>query len=453
MFRTAAPARRPFGARLKIGTSLTALALAVSLAPLVAPAARAQTAPQPFGTMVGMQAGRVTLPNGQLSQWTGARAPVIGTDTDGRPLMTIEQTQAKALLDWEDFRLKTNEVLEFKQQSADWIAVNRVHGNQAAEINGEIRAIGKVFVFNDNGVLIGKDAKINTRTLVTGRGFSDVLIDGKTTTLVQSKEKALLDWSDMSLNAGEVLKFQQQKSDWIALNRSYNTGVTKLQGDIKADGNIYLVAPRGLSVEGKVDAQQVVLSSLFMRDDQFFGTAEGSGLMSFARDYNDRMDPTFSNTWIYRMGTAGYNPLGAATGVGGANYYDLIDTPPQAADANDPLKYNVTVGRNAVITTGKYGKVILAGPKVTNKGKINVFDDGQVILAAGENIYLTAGTRPGMLEAYSGAYNPMLFMRANIPYQRPPQTITSRATPAVVSPAIRASVAATSVCGFSKGGP
>lgn len=426
MFRTAAPARRPFGARLKIGTSLTALALAVSLAPLAAPAARAQTAPQPFGTMVGMQAGRVTLPNGQLSQWTGARAPVIGTDTDGRPLMTIEQTQAKALLDWEDFRLKTNEVLEFKQQSADWIAVNRVHGNQAAEINGEIRAIGKVFVFNDNGVLIGKDAKINTRTLVTGRGFSDVLIDGKTTTLVQSKEKALLNWSDMSTQAGEVLRFQQQKSDWIALNRSYNTGVTKLQGDIKADGNIYLVAPRGLSVEGKVDAQQVVLSSLFMRDDQFFGTAEGSGLMSFARDYNDRMDPTFSNTWIYRMGTAGYNPLGAATGVGGANYYDLIDTPPQAADANDPLKYNVTVGRNAVITTGKYGKVILAGPKVTNKGKINVFDDGQVILAAGENIYLTAGTRPGMLEAYSGAYNPMLFMRANIPYQRPPQTITSQ---------------------------
>ncbi|WP_168355814.1 filamentous haemagglutinin family protein [Sphingomonas gei] len=405
------------------GGSLAALALAASFAPAPARA-------QDFGSMVGMQAGRITGPNGQVSVWSGANRPVIGSAADGRPLMTIKQTQEKALLDWEDFRLKTNEVLEFQQQSANWIAVNRVHGNQAAEVNGEIRALGKVYIFNDNGVLIGKDAKINTRALVTGRGFSDVNVAGNTTTIVQSSEKALLDWSNMSLQAGEVLKFQQEKASWIALNRSYSKDVTKIAGDVQATGNIYLVAPSGLSVEGKIDAQQVVLSSLFMRDDQLFGVYEpfsktyiGGGLTSFPRDSNQRTDPTFSNSWSYPAGQSGYNPLGQTVWANSPNYYDLMGDGPTVVDPNDPLRYNVTVGRNSVINAGKFGKVILAGPRVTNKGTINVRDEGQVILAAGDNIYLTA-TTGGMLDAFAGAYNGLAFMRANIPYSWPTQTVT-----------------------------
>lgn len=404
-----------------LGTgSLAALALAVSLSP--APV-RAQA--QPFGTMVGMQAGRTIGSNGQVSVWQGANQPTIGTDADGRPLMSIEQTQKKALLDWEDFRLKTNEVLEFKQQAADWIAVNRVHGAQAAEVNGEIRALGRVYIFNDNGVLIGPDAKINTRALVTGRGFSDVNVDGNTTTLVQSSEKAILDWSDMSVAADEVLKFQQEKSSWIALNRSYATDVTRIDGKVEANGHIYLVAPSGLAVDGTINAQQLVLSSLFMRNDQFLGDQNNGGLASYPRDYNGRFDPTFSNTWFYPSGDGGYNPLGKTSWIERPDYYRLMEDGPVVVDLNNPLRYNVTVGRSGVINAGSYGKVMLFAPNVTNKGTINVKDEGQVILAAGENIYLRPGTG-GMLESYVGAYNPLSFMRANLPYgQQPPQSATT----------------------------
>lgn len=409
----------PRASALLGGGSLAALALAVSFAP-------APVRAQDFGTMVGMQAGRITGPNGQVSVWTGANRPVIGSAEDGRPLMTIKQTQEKALLDWEDFRLKTNEVLEFQQQSANWIAVNRVHGNQAAEVNGEIRAIGKVYIFNDNGVLIGKDAKINTRTLVTGRGFSDVNVAGNTTTIVQSAERGALDWNNMSLQAGEVLKIQQEKSSWIALNRSYNKDVTRIDGTIEATGNVYLVAPSGLAVDGKINAQQVILSSLFMRDDQLFysDTTLSGGLLSYGRDYNGRMDPTFSNSWYYPTGESGYNPLGKDSWAAGTNLYELMDGGPAASDPNDPLRYNVTIGRSGVVTTGKFGKVVLAGPNVTNKGIINVSDEGQVILAAGDNVYLQAGTA-GMLQAYSGAYNGLAGTRSNIYYFWPTQTVTN----------------------------
>ena len=123
------PAHKSLG-RLLSAASMAALGVAASFH---AAPARAQDA---FGTMVGMQAGRTIGADGQVSIWSGADRPTVGTDADGRPLMTIIQRKEKALLDWEDFRLKTNEVLEFQQQAANWIAVNRVNGKQAAEING-----------------------------------------------------------------------------------------------------------------------------------------------------------------------------------------------------------------------------------------------------------------------------------------------------------------------------
>ena len=377
--------------RLLGSASLATMVFAASFLPV---AARAQS----FGSLIAMPSGRVIGPNGQVSQWTGAKAPVIGQSTDGRPLMTIEQTQAKALLDWEQFRLATNEVLEFQQQSADWIAVNRVHGTQASQINGEIRAKGRVFVLDDNGVLMGKDARINVRQLVTGQGVSDVNVSGNTTTIIQSGAKAILNWSNMSSQAGEVLKFQQEKKDWIALNRSLATGTTVLNGDIKADGHVYVIAREGVVLNGALAAQQAVVSALDIRDSQFLT----NGLISFAEDYNGRTDPTFSNSWNYiTSGKDAFLAIGAPA--------------PVVFDPNDPTRYVVTIGAKGTITTGEKGKVMLFGPNVTNGGTITVKNEGQVILAAGDNIYLNGGAN-GKIESFVGVYNPMTSMRINLPY-------------------------------------
>ncbi|MGH8445813.1 MAG: filamentous hemagglutinin N-terminal domain-containing protein, partial [Solimonas sp.] len=382
--------------------------LAVAAASLFISAHAQAANPPAFQSMLAMQAGLVKLPDGSMSKWSGAERPVIGKTGDGRDLMTIQQTQQKALLDWERFDLQTNEVLEFQQQRADWIAVNRVHSTDASHIDGEIRATGRVFILNDNGVLMGKDARVNTRQLVTGKGVSDVLVDGSTTTIVQSAEKATLNWSDMSLQAGEVLKFQQQKKEWIALNRSLAAGVTKLDGQIKADGQLYLIAPGGLSIDGKIEAQQVIASSLNIRDAQF-----AAGLTTSIGDGNNRFDPVFSNTWNYAGMFSVADPL-----------LQLLNGPPPVVDPHDPLRYNVTIGRNGSINTGSRGKVMLFGPGVTNKGTINVQDEGQVVLAAGDNIYFGGLSTNGMIDVRVGAYNPLNFMRANIPYSAPSQTVT-----------------------------
>ncbi|WP_169336757.1 filamentous hemagglutinin N-terminal domain-containing protein [Woodsholea maritima] len=488
---------------LKMGTSLLALAAAGALLPSLA------SAQAPFGTMVGMQTGRTIGPNGQVSQWSGANRPVIGMEGD-RHLMTIEQTQAKAVLDWEDFRLQTNEILEFQQASQDWIAVNRVHGNHAAEIHGEIRAPGSVYILNDNGVLIGEDAQINTRQLVVGSGVSDVNVDGNTTTIVQSqakaelewqkfevatdqilefeqassdwliinrdlsepenvknanqkreadvtidgtirangivvindetgfrigedasieagryfltqgvadldvteneviieqsREAAVINWSDLNLDADEKLTIHQADESWMALNRDLSGDVLTLDGTIEADGGVLIIAREGIALNGTIEAQQVILSALDIRDDAFNGFLPGNfpqGLYSSTTSTSyQRVDPTFSNTWVYATSARPDADPKSRTD----RYLNLIKELPAAHDENDPLRYNVTVGLDGHVSTREQGKIMLFGPNVLNQGQLSVRDEGQVILAAGDNIYIDS--LDGIhLDVHTGAFN------------------------------------------------
>ncbi|WP_047805557.1 filamentous haemagglutinin family protein [Pelagerythrobacter marensis] len=381
------------------GASLAAMA-SFAIAP-----AKAQDVPQDvvFGDMIALTGGNVQLPDGSYSRWEGANNPVIGTDADGNPLMTIEQTKQRALLDWERFSLKTGEILEFQQQAADWIAVNRVHGEQASQIDGTIRAQGRVFILNDNGVLFGEGANIDVRQLVTGKGVSDVLIDGNVTTIVQKDERAILNWSDMSSQAGEVLRFQQEQSDWLALNRSLLEGTTRLAGNIEADGHVYLVAPGGLSIAGSIDAQQVILSQLDISDAQFEAGLDERICVS--RCNSGSRSPTFSNSWApgYADFVSGkidvdeyFRVIGDAASSGGADVYD----------ENDESRYSLIVESTGQITTGALGKAILLGTRVDNRGIVSVTDEGQVILAAGENIWLDRDpTQDGRFGAFAGYWD------------------------------------------------
>ncbi|RXZ66311.1 filamentous hemagglutinin N-terminal domain-containing protein [Pelagerythrobacter rhizovicinus] len=504
--------KRPFSKkRLELGASLVALATMTAVFP-----ASAQ-ADSPLGSMVGMQAGRTIGPNGQVSVWQGANRPVIGTEGD-RALMTIKQTERKAILDWEDFRLKTQEILEFQQQSSDWFVINRVHGEHAAQIDGEIRAIGSVYIFNDNGVLIGEDAQINTRQLVVGSGISDVDVADGTTTFVQSAKKAVLDWKKFEVQTDEVLKFAQQSSDWIVFNRDLNDtdrpgteslrlaanttidgrieadgilvvnddtgfnigedaeieanryfltqgvsdidvtdtrvsitqereraviswsdmnlasgqsirfhqegegwmalnrhlggGVAHLDGNITADAGLLLVSRDGLAINGSIEAGQVVASALEIRDFAFNGFQGEGGLLSyeFRKNYR-RIDPTFSNSWIYADTTyPDQTPQGKTD-----RYLNLLEDMPVVADADNPLRFAVTVGRTGTISTGDKGKIMLFGPNVTNSGTLNVQDEGQVVLGAGDNIFIErAQNNSAEFEIYTSVHNPLDMRRSNV---------------------------------------
>lgn len=116
---------------------------------------------------------------GGLGQWTGAKAPVQSSGSGGETLVTVEQTQARALLSWSSFNIGRETTLAFSQLQSDWIVLNRIVDNidpatgalasatlRPSQILGKITAPGTVLVINQNGILFGPTAQVNTHAFL-----------------------------------------------------------------------------------------------------------------------------------------------------------------------------------------------------------------------------------------------------------------------------------------------
>ncbi len=113
-----------------------------------------------------------------LKTWQGAAAPTQAT-ADGKTTVTVTQTDARALLSWSSFNVGRDTVLNFVQQP-DWVVVNRIVSNidplsgrlidpinlKPSTILGQINGAGTVLVLNQNGILFGASAQVNTRSFL-----------------------------------------------------------------------------------------------------------------------------------------------------------------------------------------------------------------------------------------------------------------------------------------------
>lgn len=79
---------------------------------------------------------------------------------------TINQSTAKAAIDWSSFSTGSTETVNFVQPGASSITLNRVTGTSASTLNGKLNANGQVFIINPNGVLFGTTSQVNTGGLV-----------------------------------------------------------------------------------------------------------------------------------------------------------------------------------------------------------------------------------------------------------------------------------------------
>ncbi|MEB3792887.1 filamentous hemagglutinin N-terminal domain-containing protein [Acinetobacter sp. IK40] len=99
-------------------------------------------------------------PTGGVVSSGTATISTAGTTT------TINQSTAKAAIDWSSFSTNNNEVVNFVQPSSSSITLNRVTGSSASNLNGQLNANGQVFIINPNGVLFGSTSQVNTAGLV-----------------------------------------------------------------------------------------------------------------------------------------------------------------------------------------------------------------------------------------------------------------------------------------------
>lgn len=93
----------------------------------------------------------------------------VGSATISTPASNktvIDQTSAKALINWDAFSIPGGYSVEFHQPTASAIAVNRVVGPNASAIDGQLLANGNVWLINSNGIVFGQGAQVNVGGLI-----------------------------------------------------------------------------------------------------------------------------------------------------------------------------------------------------------------------------------------------------------------------------------------------
>ncbi len=195
----------------------------------------------------------------------------------------------------------------------------------------------------------------------------------------QTQQKAILTWDTFNVGGRTDLHFDQSAGganakEWIALNRVVDPSAapSKILGSIKADGQVYIINGNGIIFGGasQVNVGALVASSLSLSNEQF-----KAGINNPLKILDD---PSGASIAMPTFGYLGQRAPNAASisnpsQVPGA----VIGAPPG----------DVRVEAGAQITTMNGGKAMLFAPHVINAGHISA-PDGQVIMAAGEQVYL-----------------------------------------------------------------
>jgi filamentous hemagglutinin family protein len=109
-----------------------------------------------------------------VTSWIGATTPTQAS-AGGQTLVTVQQTQQKAILNWSSFNVGANTQLYVNQSAGNtpgapngWIALNRVvdPSGVPSQILGQIRAEGSVYLINANGIIFGGGSQINVASLI-----------------------------------------------------------------------------------------------------------------------------------------------------------------------------------------------------------------------------------------------------------------------------------------------
>ena len=121
------------------------------------------------GVCLTLIQGRAALQAAELPQvltgvnarFVGAQLPVVNGNS-----MVINQFADKATLNWQSFNISADGSVEFKQPTSSSVALNRIFDLNPSQINGKLTANGQVYLINQNGILFGTGAQVNTQSLV-----------------------------------------------------------------------------------------------------------------------------------------------------------------------------------------------------------------------------------------------------------------------------------------------
>jgi filamentous hemagglutinin family protein len=116
--------------------------------------------------------------------------------------MQINQASDLATLNWDSFNIGSENSVIFNQPGSGSIAINRIFQNDPSKILGALSANGQVYLYNQNGIIFGEGARINTATLVATTLDFDI---NKITSAIDTGEPAFFDLTGNNAGIIEIM--------------------------------------------------------------------------------------------------------------------------------------------------------------------------------------------------------------------------------------------------------
>ncbi len=189
---------------------------------------------------------------------------------------------------------------------------------------------------------------INTLPFASS-GRADFSSNGVSAIINQLDQRVVLNWQSFNIGAGNSVEFRQPDAGSAALNRIWQGSPSEILGNLKANGQLYLINQNGIifGKDAQVNASSLVASALNISDD------------------------VFKNGGIYGE-SSGANPVFTWEDGSGVEYSASF----------------IRVDNGAKIASASGGVVMMLAPKVENHGSISA-PGGQAVLAAGAKVYLS----------------------------------------------------------------
>ncbi|MEO0032748.1 MAG: hypothetical protein RIS94_2506, partial [Pseudomonadota bacterium] len=249
-------------------------------------------------------------------------------------------------------------------------------------------------------------------------------VTGSVRTVTQSSARAVLEWGDLSVAAGETLQFVQPDRNSITLNRVTGGSVSAIDGTLTANGQVWILNPQGALVgaSGQVSAAGFLATTaaLTMSDDDFVGgatsfqfsnatssaivnhgvidTANGYALLLGARVQNETLSGGTDAIIRANLGTVALGS-GTAFTVDFSGDKLISFTVDAAAGGNYPVGIGNTgkiiADAGSVLLTARAAQGIVANVINTTglvEARSAVNHDGVIVLDAGDGGIAVEGT-------------------------------------------------------------
>lgn len=268
--------------------------------------------------------------------------------------MTITQKKPTTQIEWHSFDIGKNKEVEFIQPSEHAVAYNRVIGGNASQIQGKLKANGKVYLANPNGVIITKEAEINVAGLfATTKDLEQISEKGNSNSYQFTRKT----------KDGQVPKEGQVVTEGQVINK----------GKIKAKDFVVLNGDEVIN-EGEIDATNNGKVYLSSGDNFTFTLLPDSGISVALED--NAVRGIVKNEGIIKAGDITLNAKGRN-------------------QALDSLVMNNGV-LEATKVSSKNGKVVLSADEIKLNDKSDIKGESEVVFTSNNglqnNIKITSKT-------------------------------------------------------------